>query len=157
MLVEMMIKGKTIDAIVDTSAYSIHMSKAMAKELGVKYQKCDGFVQSATHKASRIEGVARDMEVVTGTWHGKLDITFAPLEDRHLYLDVEFWDKKKAFLVPHQNMVCICNGPYPILVPVKRETNGAHAIFALRKLKDDGGTNTQAKLARRTRRGRRLD
>ena len=114
-------------------------------------------MQNATHKALPIEGVAQDVEVVMGTLHGKLNITIAPFEDMHVYLGVEFWDKKKAFLIPHQNTVCICDGPYPIFVPVKRETDGAHVISALRNLKDDGGTKTQAKLARRTRRGRRLD
>ena len=120
MYVETLIKGKPLNAMLDTGADTVYMAKELADEVGLLYKKEGGFIKGVNAQSLAIHGVARDTDIKIGQWQGKIDITVAPIDDKKFYLGIDFIDMVKATLNPSTNTMCIMEGQ-PCVVPLRRE------------------------------------
>ncbi|KAF2303678.1 hypothetical protein GH714_021160 [Hevea brasiliensis] len=90
MLVEAGVQGTPIVALVDTGADTLYMSTQLADEIKLPYEKVQGSVKGMTAESMPISGVAKNENLQIGQWQGKVDITIAPLNEKKLYLGIDF-------------------------------------------------------------------
>jgi len=83
-----------------------------------------------------IHGIARDADIQIGPWKGKVDITVAPLDDRKIYLGMDFLDRAKAFIVPYASNLFITADGQVHSIPMRREAKKERMLPALRFSKD---------------------
>ena len=61
-----------------------------AKRLGLTVEKIDGRLKTVNSKAKPLNEVALDVELHQGSWQGKANFFFVPLNDFSLVLGMEF-------------------------------------------------------------------
>ncbi|KAF2299383.1 hypothetical protein GH714_031785 [Hevea brasiliensis] len=81
-----------------------------AKSLGIPYEKEMGWLKAVNSSRNSIHGVARDVKVRIGDWHGTLDFFVVPMDNYKCVLGVEFIDRVKAIPMIFANSLCITKG-----------------------------------------------
>ncbi|KAG8611914.1 hypothetical protein MANES_S041516v8 [Manihot esculenta] len=119
--VEAKVLGKKIKAMVDTGAEKVYMDKGLAEEIGLSYSKHKGYVKGFDQHKVSIAGVARGVDLCIGDFRGKTDIVIVPLEEKLMYLGIDFLKEKGAFLMLHANTMGFMVEGQPLYVPIHRE------------------------------------
>ena len=107
--VETEVRGKKLQAIVDTRVDNMYMTKELADEISLPYKKEKGYIKGVNVKSLIIHGVARGTDIYVGPWRGKVDKTIAPLHNQKFYMGMDFLDTTKAVIVPHVSTLLITN------------------------------------------------
>ena len=108
------------------------MAKEIADEISLSYKKEKGYVKGVNAKSLPIHGVARGKDIQVGPRRGKVDITFAPLDDQIFYLGMDFPDKAKVIIVPHASTLFIMDNGQSYAIPIRREADKQRVFPALR-------------------------
>ncbi|KAF2303688.1 hypothetical protein GH714_021227 [Hevea brasiliensis] len=131
MLVKAGVQGTPIVALVDTGADTLYMSTQLADEIKLPYEKVQGSVKGMIAESMPISGVAKNVSLQIGQWQGKVDITIAPLNEKKLYLGIDFLREVQALLVPYADTMCIMQHGQPYYVPIKREARAIKFIVKI--------------------------
>ncbi|KAF2315578.1 hypothetical protein GH714_040087 [Hevea brasiliensis] len=131
MLVKVDVHSTSMVALVDTGVNTLYMSKQLVDKIKLPYEKVHGLVKGVTAKSMPIYEVARDVDLQIGQWHGKVDVTTAPLNEKQLYLGIDFLRKVQAPLVPYVDTIYILQHRQPYYMPIKREYSGGNVILAM--------------------------
>ncbi|KAF2322791.1 hypothetical protein GH714_030785 [Hevea brasiliensis] len=91
-----------------------------SQEVGHPYEKETGWLKAVNSTPNLIHGVARDVKVRIGDWHGSLDFFIVSMDDYQCVLGVEFVDRAKAIPMLFANSMCITEGGGTCVVPLLR-------------------------------------
>ena len=136
MYVETEVEGKKLEAMVDTGANTVYIAKELANEIRLPYKKQKGYVKGVIAKSLPILGVPRDADIQIGPWRGKVDITISPLDDRKFYLEMDFLDRAKAFIIPYVSTLFITANAQVHSILMRREAKKERVLADLRFSKD---------------------
>ncbi|KAF2281634.1 hypothetical protein GH714_043938 [Hevea brasiliensis] len=103
LFVQASLGGKEVRALVDTGASDNFLKFEEAQRLGIRYTPEMGWLKAVNSNPSPIHGVARDVPVKLGEWHGNLDFSIVSMDDYSCVLGVAFMDKVKAIPIPFAN------------------------------------------------------
>ncbi|KAH1032919.1 hypothetical protein J1N35_045093 [Gossypium stocksii] len=81
MFVDIIIAGRKLNALVDTGALDLFMSKETTRDLRFKIKKESHWIKIVNSKSVEIEGVAIEMELQLGDWTGKDIVNVIPLDN----------------------------------------------------------------------------
>ncbi|VFQ91468.1 unnamed protein product [Cuscuta campestris] len=121
LFVEAKIGRHTVKALVDTGASNNFLREEEARKLGIDFKGERGWLKAVNSKPMATFGVAQDVKVSLGDWHGPIDFSVVTMDDYPIVLGMEFMDKVKAIPIPFANTMCILDEGNTRLVPLKRE------------------------------------
>ncbi|KAF2302802.1 hypothetical protein GH714_008513 [Hevea brasiliensis] len=105
--VQIKVEGEELRALLDTGASHNFLTVEEAKRLGIPYEKEMGWLKAVNSTPNLIHGVAREVKVHIGDWHGTLDFFIVSIDDSQCILGVEFVDRAKAIPMIFANSMCI--------------------------------------------------
>ncbi|KAF2299451.1 hypothetical protein GH714_031984 [Hevea brasiliensis] len=79
--VQIKLGGQELRALLDTRASHNFLMVEEAKRLGIPYEKEMGWLKAVNSSRNSIHGVARDVKVRIGNWHGTLDFFVVPMDN----------------------------------------------------------------------------
>lgn len=110
-----------VRALVNTGATHNFLELNKAEQLGIRYDKGQGWLKAVNSEPKATYGVARGVRVCLGQWSGRLDFSVVPLDDYPIVLGMEFLDKVKAVPIPFADTMCILEEGNTCMVPLSRE------------------------------------
>ena len=96
---DLMVHGKTIQALVDTGATHNFMTTRLAKEAGLTITPSNMEVK-VMNSRSKVVGLVHDVPVQIKDWKGQLDFTVMEMDDFDMILGEDFLKGNKAIVVP---------------------------------------------------------
>ena len=103
MFTDIIVAGTKITALMDTRASNLFVVERIAKRLGLKVSKGNGWIKTVNSKKVPTMGVAQKVELQLGDWKGKETIKVIPLDDYDFVVGLDFLDRINALLVPFAN------------------------------------------------------
>ena len=100
MYIDVVVAGRRLNALVDTGASDLFMSKQTAEKLDLHVQKANGFVKTINSKDTPIVGVAKGVQLKISNWSGKESISVIPIDDFNFVIGIDFLDRIRAVPVP---------------------------------------------------------
>ena len=70
LFVEAKVKDHKVKALLDTDATHNFLEKKEANRMGIQYKKEQGWLKAVNSEARSIFGIARNVEISLGEWHG---------------------------------------------------------------------------------------
>ena len=112
--------------MVDSRATNNFVATSEASRLGLKLVDDDSRIKAVNFQAQRIQGIAKDVLLQVGEWKGKCNLLCVPLDDFNLILEIDFFLKSKAALIPHLGGLMILEEKQPYFVPTMKRKGGKH-------------------------------
>ena len=97
--VDLMVHGKTIQALVDMGASHNFMMTRLAKEVGLMIFPLNVEVKAVNSRA-KVAGLAHEVPVQIKDWKGQLDFIVMEMNDFDMLLGQDFLKGNKAIVVP---------------------------------------------------------
>lgn len=97
--VDLMVHGKTIQALVDTGATHNFMTTWLAKEVGLMIFPLNAEVKAVNSRA-KVAGLVHEVPMQIRDWKGQLDFTVMEMNDFDMILGHDFLKGNKAIVVP---------------------------------------------------------
>ncbi|KAK5785550.1 hypothetical protein PVK06_040146 [Gossypium arboreum] len=119
--VDIIVAGRRLNALVDTGASDLFMSKEMAKELGLKIEEDSGRIKTVNSESIPITGVAKGVELKLGEWTGKATIKVIPLDDYNFVVGLSLLDRLNVDIHPSENYMTISDANQRYMVRMKRK------------------------------------
>ena len=107
MYVEVEVGSKKLQALMDTGADTVYITKELADEISLSYKKKKGYVKGVNARSLPIHEISLSTDIQVGHWRGNVNITVTPLDDRKFYLGMNFLNKAKVIIVPKANTLFI--------------------------------------------------
>ncbi|PPR87249.1 hypothetical protein GOBAR_AA33441 [Gossypium barbadense] len=121
MFVDIIVASRRSNALVDTGASDLFMSKEMAKELGLRIEEDSGRIKTVNSESIPITGVAKGVELKLGEWTGKATIKVIPLDDYDFVVGLSLLDRLNADIHPSENYMTISDANQRYMVRMKRK------------------------------------
>ena len=104
--VDLMVHGKTIQALVDTRATHNFMTTRLAKEVGLMIfpSNMEG---KAVNSRAKVASLVHEVPVQIKDWKGQLDFIVMQMNDFDMILGQDFLKGNKAIVVPFCNEVVL--------------------------------------------------
>ncbi|PPR87115.1 hypothetical protein GOBAR_AA33575 [Gossypium barbadense] len=93
MFADIMVVGKKLNALVDTGASDLFMSKGAAHKLGLKIENDPGRIMTVNSKSVPIKGVAKGVKLQFGDWTSTASIKVIPFDDYDFVVGLSFLDQ----------------------------------------------------------------
>lgn len=103
--VDLVVHGKTIQALVNTGATHNFMMTRLAKEVGLMIFPSDVEVKLVNSRA-RVAGLAHEVPVQIKDWQGQLDFTVMEMNDFDMILGQDFLKGIEQLLFPSAMRLC---------------------------------------------------
>lgn len=97
--IDLIVHGKTIQALVDTGATHNFMTTRLAKEAGLMISPSDMEVKVVNSRA-KVAGLVHDVPVQMKEWKGQLDFIVMEMNDFDVILGQDFLKSNKTIVVP---------------------------------------------------------
>ncbi|KAE8731511.1 hypothetical protein F3Y22_tig00002826pilonHSYRG00003 [Hibiscus syriacus] len=111
-----------ISALMDTSASKLLLSEQVAKKLGLRVEKTNGFIKTINSKEVPIVGEAKGINLKIGGWTEKKSIKVIPLDDFNFVIGINFFDRINEFPLSFADSLVICDLKHQYIVSVSRES-----------------------------------
>lgn len=145
--VDLVIHGKTIQALVDTGATHNFMTTRLAKEAGLTMTPSNMEVKAVNSRA-KVAGVVYDVPVQIKNWDGQLDFTVMEMSDFDMILGQDFLKGNKAIVVPFCDEVILVGQTQAWTLPThgqRREVKVQHvSTLSLERAMKDANMETYA-------------
>ncbi|CAL5335336.1 unnamed protein product [Camellia sinensis] len=113
--------------MVDTGASHNFIKNAIAKWLGLKFDKGQGWLKTVNAEAKPLDGVAQGVELHLGTWQGKVDFSVAPL-------DAWSFCNSSTWCPSHAITLCILEGG-PCMVSTMAKASSDKKVLSAMQVK----------------------
>ncbi|XP_040948667.1 uncharacterized protein [Gossypium hirsutum] len=123
MFVDIIVTDRKLNALVDTGASDLFMSKKMVKELGLKVEEDSGRIKTVNSESIPITGVAKGVELKLGEWTGKATIKVILLDDYDFVVGLSLFDRLNVYIHPSENYMMISDSNHRYMVRMKRKGN----------------------------------
>eukprot|EP00253_Pinus_taeda_P026665 PITA_26665 len=138
--VDLVVHGKTTQALVDTGATHNFMTTGLARAVGLTILPSNMEVKAVNSKA-KVTGLAHEVPVQAGDWTGQLDFTVMEMNDFDIILGQDFLKGNKAIVVPFCDEVVLVGQTRTWTLPThrqRREVNVQHvsAVSLERAMKE---------------------
>ena len=117
--VDLMVHGKTIQALVDTGATHNFMMTRLAKEAGLTITPSNMEVKAVNSRA-KVVGLVHEVPVQMKDWKGQLDFTVMEMNDFDMILGQDFLKGNKAIVVPFCDEVVLVGQTRTWTLPTHR-------------------------------------
>ncbi|EOY02880.1 Uncharacterized protein TCM_017282 [Theobroma cacao] len=117
---DMVVAGQQVEALVDMGVSDLFVSEQGAVKLGLKADSAGGWVKTVNSKWVRTKGIAKGIDVQLGEWHWTEDIEVIQMDDYKVVMGLDFLERIQAFLVPHNDCICILGSKGQCIVLVRR-------------------------------------
>ncbi|XP_016752558.1 uncharacterized protein [Gossypium hirsutum] len=121
MFVDIIVAGKKLNALVDTSAFDLFMSKEAACKLGPKIDNEVGRIKTVNSESIPIKGVSKRVDLQLDKWSGKVSIKVIPLDDYDFMVGLSFLDQVNTLIAPSSNYMVISDVKHQCMVKVIRK------------------------------------
>ena len=118
--VDLMVHGKTIQALVDTGATHNFMTTRLEKEVGLMIFLSNEEVKSVNSRA-KVAGLAHEVPVKIKDWKGQLDFTMMEMNNFDMILGQDFLKGNKAIVVPFCDEVVLVGKSQNLTFPTHRQ------------------------------------
>ena len=118
--VDLMVHGKTIQALVDTRATHNFMMTRLAKEVGLMIFPSNVEVKAVNSRA-KVAGLVHEVPVQIKDWKGQLDFTVMEMNDFAMILGQDFLKGNKAIVVPFCDEVVLVGQSQTLTLPTHRQ------------------------------------
>ena len=116
MYVEVVLNGKTMSVMVDTSATDTFISPEEAKRYDLKMTKDCGQMKAVNSPASTISGSSKNVMIELGPWEGGINFMISLMNDFDVVLGLDFMIAAQA--IPIFTISCLLFfGERPCVVP----------------------------------------
>ena len=133
--IEVSIKGRKLNALIDIGAFDVFISEEAATKLNLKLEKSQGWLKIVNSNKVSTAGIARGVNLSIRAWKGKEDIEVIPLDDYELVIGMNFFDRIDASIVTHVDALYIFDLDYKCVVPMPRHTSQTEKfLFAMQLL-----------------------
>lgn len=89
-IVDVVINGKLVSAMVDSGATQNYVADRIAHKLGLKLCQDGSSIKAVNSPARLISGIANNVPIRIGTWAGKATFMAIPMDDFQMILGMEF-------------------------------------------------------------------
>ncbi|PKI53728.1 hypothetical protein CRG98_025858 [Punica granatum] len=117
---DMVITGKYISALVDTSESNLFISEEGAKKLGFRVEQIKGRLKTVNSKEVPTYGIARDIEIRIYQWCSKEMVEMILLNDYDFVIGMDFLDRVDAFIMSFVDCICILDARCQCIMLVAR-------------------------------------
>lgn len=97
------VNEKVAILMLDTGATHSFIDVWEASRLGLNLIKGHGTIKAVNLEAKPVVGSAKDVLIKIGHWQRTFDFTIVPMDDYKIVIDLSFFQKALAFLVPTSN------------------------------------------------------
>ena len=118
---DLMVHGKTIQALVDTGATHNFMMTWLAKEVGLMIFPSNVEVKAVNSRA-KVVGLAHEVPVQIKDWKGQLDFTVMEMNNFDMILGQDFLNGNKAIVVPFCDEVVLVGQSQTWTLPTHRQS-----------------------------------
>ncbi|PPS13610.1 hypothetical protein GOBAR_AA06967 [Gossypium barbadense] len=120
MFANIIVAGRTLNALVDTGASDLLMSKGAAHKLGLKIENEAGRIKTVNSESVPIKGVAKEVNLQLGDWTDEASIKVIPLHDYDFVVGLSLLDQVKASIFPSGNYMVISDSNHQCMVRLTR-------------------------------------
>ncbi|EOY22271.1 Uncharacterized protein TCM_014489 [Theobroma cacao] len=122
MFANIMVNGQMLEALVNTKASNLFVTKGAVKKLSLKPNRKASFIKMMNSKEIPTMG-STIVNVQLGAWKGKQPIGVIPMDGYDCVIGIGFLNKINALLVPFVNCICVLGTKGQCVVPVKKRCN----------------------------------
>ncbi|EOY00999.1 Uncharacterized protein TCM_010900 [Theobroma cacao] len=133
MFANIVVSGKTVEALVDIRALDLFVVQGAAKKLGLKPNKGVSFMKMMNSKEVPTMG-STIIDVQLGAQKGKQPIEVIPMDDYDCVIGIGFLDRINALLVLLANCICVLDTQRQCVVPIKKGHNPDAKLLSTMKL-----------------------
>lgn len=131
------IGGKHISALIDMGASNLFVSEGGTQVLELCVKETKGHLKTPNSEEVLNFGVARDMNIPLGLWHGKEIIEVISFDDCDFIIGMDFLDRIDAMIVSSTNCICIIDTKSQCIMPIKRSIGkGPKRLLAMQLTKE---------------------
>ncbi|KAK5786307.1 hypothetical protein PVK06_040942 [Gossypium arboreum] len=121
MFADIIVVGRKLNALVDTGASDLFMSKGVAHKLGLKIENEPGRIKTVNSKSIPIKGVAKGINLQFGDWAGKTSIKVIPLDGYDFVVGLSFLDQVNVTICHSGNFMVISDSNRQCMVRLTRK------------------------------------
>uniref|UniRef100_A0A251VTE7 Putative aspartic peptidase domain-containing protein n=1 Tax=Helianthus annuus TaxID=4232 RepID=A0A251VTE7_HELAN len=141
-LLNMVVNGRPVKALVDTGASHNFVSIDEAIRLGVRVTKQNATMKTTNGPIQPTLGMAYGVKTTIGKWKGKIDLSVVPMKEHDFVLGQDFFEKEPAFLIPFANKFCIIDGNQ--VHKMKTETDTGRQGMSITSIQMEVGSKTRS-------------
>ncbi|XP_022004850.1 uncharacterized protein LOC110902686 [Helianthus annuus] len=141
-LINMVVNGRPVKALVDRGASHNFVSMDEAIRLGVQVTKQEAMIKTTNGPIQPILGMAYDVKVTIGKWKGKSDLSVMPMKDHNFVLGQDFFENKQTFLILYANKFCIIDRNQ--VHTMKTETDTSRQGMSITSIQMEVGSKTRS-------------
>ena len=120
--------------MIDTGATHNFILEIEAKRMGLKWEKDHGGIKAVNSEALATTGVAKKVNMKTGSWEGQTDLVVMRMDDFDVILGMDFLTEKGAIPIPATGSLLIM-GETPAVVLAKVEQPPETKLLSALQLK----------------------
>ena len=104
--------------MMDSDAEANIMTKTMTKKLGLKIVPSNNHLKTVNAPPTPVCGIAREVSITLGKWHGKTNFTVAPLDIFDIILGQEFFQHCHTMIDPYLQQLMVMEGERSCMEPL---------------------------------------
>jgi hypothetical protein len=105
--VDLVINGRTMQALVDSGASHNFLKTEVVKELGLRVSPCGAVVKEVNSKEKETTGVSSSVHIRLDKWEGRANFIVMPMDDFEVILGKEFLRRMHSVLMPWMDKMVI--------------------------------------------------